>query len=64
MQLANCGLHTNHLLLACILKNCIMFEEMRGVPYRSKNNVAMVFKALNNMEREQWESSQEKKIKK
>ena len=59
MQLANCGLHTDHLLLACILESCIMFEEMRGVPYRSRNNVAIVLEALDNMEREQWESSQE-----
>ena len=59
MQLANCGLHTDHLLLDCILKSCIMFEEMRGVPYRSRNNVAMVLEALEDMELELSESSQE-----
>ena len=59
MQLANCALHTDHLLLARILERCIIFEEMRGVPYRSRNNVAMVFEALDDIELEQWESSQE-----
>lgn len=60
LQLANCRLDTDHFLLVCILESCIMFEEMRGVPYRSRNNVAMVLEALEDMELEQWESSQTK----
>ena len=57
MQLANCGLDINHLLLVRILESCIMFEEMRGVPYRSRNNVARVLEALEDMELELSESS-------
>ena len=62
VQLANCGLHTDHMLLACILESCIMFEEMRGVPYQSRNNVAMVFEALEDMEIELSEEEEEEEV--
>ena len=35
-----------------------MFEEMRGVPYQSRGNVAMVLEVLEDVELEQWESLQ------
>lgn len=60
LQRANRRFQTNHWLLLCILESCIMFEEVRGVPYQSRDNVAMVLEALDDMELEQWESLQKK----
>lgn len=58
LQLDNCQWRSDYLLLVCILESCIMFEEMRGVPYQSRGNVAMVLDVLEDVELEQWESLQ------
>lgn len=59
-QLANCRSRTDHLLLASIIESCILFEELRGVPYRSRHSVAMVFEVLDELDLERWESLQTK----